>query len=59
MLSLYIVDDEPMAIQYLEMLLKATGCEYEITGTQTNSTKACYNIPIKQKHKKSEDKEKC
>ncbi len=44
MISIYIVDDEPMAIRYLEMLLEASGFPCEIVGTQTNSTRAYYEI---------------
>ena len=44
MISIYIVDDEPMAIRYLEMLLASTGFSFEIAGRQTNSTKAYYEI---------------
>ncbi len=44
MISIYIVDDEPMAIRYMEMLLEECGWPYEIAGTQTNSTKAYYEI---------------
>ena len=44
MINIYIVDDEIMAVQYLEYLLKETGREYYIQGTATNSTKALYDI---------------
>ena len=44
MISIYIVDDEPMAIRYLEMLLASTGFPCEVVGRQTNSTRAYYEI---------------
>ena len=44
MLSIYIVDDEPMAVAYLKMLLKAAGHEDDIVGTETNSVRAWTQI---------------
>jgi two-component system response regulator YesN len=44
MVSLYIVDDEPMAIEYFEYLLKGSGREYKILGTSTNSMRALSDI---------------
>jgi len=44
MISIYIVDDEPMAVQYLEYMLKNSGASYVIAGTSTNSTRALAEI---------------
>lgn len=44
MLTIYIVDDEPMAINYLACLLGACGFEHEIVGTATNSAVALEEI---------------
>ena len=44
MLTIYIVDDEPMAIRYLESLLGASGAAHEIVGTATNSHIALQEI---------------
>lgn len=44
MLTVYIVDDEPMAIQYLEYLLAQSGAACEIVGSATNSTRALEEI---------------
>lgn len=44
MLTIYIVDDEPMAIRYLESLLAACGAACEIVGTATNSRMALQEI---------------
>ena len=44
MLRIYIVDDEPMAIRYLQMLLSRTVNQPEICGTETNSARAYYDI---------------
>ena len=44
MLTIYIVDDEPMAIRYLESLLSACGAAHEIVGTATNSHVALEQI---------------
>ncbi len=43
-LTVYIVDDEPMAIRYLEMLLKGTALELEVIGTAPNGVKAIPEI---------------
>lgn len=44
MLSIYLVDDEPMAVQYMKMMLEESGFPCEIVGTQTSSTRAYYEI---------------
>lgn len=44
MLTIYIVDDEPMAIRYLESLLGACGAVHEIIGSATNSHVALQEI---------------
>ena len=44
MISIYLVDDEPMAIRYMQMLLENCGFPCRIAGTQTNSTRAWYEI---------------
>ena len=44
MLTIYIVDDEPMAIRYLESLLGACGAACEVVGTATNSHVALQEI---------------
>ena len=44
MLSIYLVDDEPMAVRYMAMMLESCGYPCEIAGTQTNSTRALYEI---------------
>ena len=44
MLSIYLVDDEPMAVRYTQMLIEASGYPCEIVGTQTNSTRAYMEI---------------
>lgn len=43
-LTIYIVDDEPMAIRYLETLLKGTGLEIVIAGKASNGVKAVSEI---------------
>lgn len=43
-LTVYIVDDEPMAVEYLEMLLKGTSLEIEVIGTAPNGAKAIPDI---------------
>lgn len=43
-LTVYIVDDEPMAIRYLEMLLKGTSLDLEVIGTAPNGVKAIPEI---------------
>lgn len=43
-LTVYIVDDEPMAIRYLEMLLKGTTQKPEVIGTAPNGVKALKEI---------------
>lgn len=43
-LTVYIVDDEPMALRYLEMLLKGTTQELEVIGTAPNGVKAITEI---------------
>lgn len=43
-LTVYIVDDEPMAIQYLETLLKGTNLDVEVIGTAQNGVKAIPEI---------------
>lgn len=44
MLTVYIVDDEPMAIQYLQYLLAQSGAACEVVGSATNSTRALEEI---------------
>ena len=44
MLTIYIVDDEPMAIRYLQSLLEACGAANEVVGTATNSHMALQEI---------------
>ena len=44
MISIYIVDDEPMAVRYLEILLEAIGRSSEIIGSETNSLRALSDI---------------
>lgn len=43
-LTVYIVDDEPMAIQYLEMLLKGTSLDLIVIGKASNGVKAIPDI---------------
>lgn len=43
-LTIYMVDDEPMAIRYLETLLKGTGLKIEIVGKASNGVKAVPEI---------------
>lgn len=43
-LTIYIVDDEPMAIRHLETLLKETSLELEVVGTAPNGVKAIPEI---------------
>ena len=43
-LTIYIVDDEPMAVRYLEMLLKGTNLDLEVIGTAPNGVKAIPEI---------------
>lgn len=43
-LTIYIVDDEPMAIRYLETLLKGTALDLEVIGTAPNGVKAIPEI---------------
>ena len=42
--TVYIVDDEPMAIRYLEMLLKGTSLDVEVVGTAINGVRAIPEI---------------
>ncbi len=42
--TVYIVDDEPMAVQYLEILLKGTSLEIQVLGTAQNGVKAIPEI---------------
>ncbi|MDO4275828.1 MAG: response regulator [Eubacteriales bacterium] len=42
--SIYIVDDERMAIKYLKYLLESVELEYEVVGEGTNSLKALSEI---------------
>ena len=44
MISIYLVDDEPMAIRYMEMLLEGCGYPCEIAGTSTNAARAWSEI---------------
>ena len=44
MLRIYVVDDEPMAVEYLKMLFKAAGHEDDIVGAETNSVRALTEI---------------
>ena len=43
-LTVYIVDDEPMAIRYLEMLLHDTSLDVEVVGTASNGVGAVPEI---------------
>lgn len=43
-LTIYIVDDEPMAIQNLKMLLESTKLDLEVIGTALNGVKAIPEI---------------
>lgn len=43
-LTIYIVDDEPMAIQNLKMLLEGTTLDLEVIGTASNGVKAIPEI---------------
>ncbi|MDO5392224.1 MAG: response regulator [Eubacteriales bacterium] len=43
-LTIYIVDDEPMAVQYLKMLLEGTSQRPEVIGTAPNGVKAIEEI---------------
>ncbi len=42
--TVYLVDDEPMAIRYLKMLLEGTSLELEVAGTASNGVKAIPEI---------------
>ena len=44
MISIYLVDDEPMAVRYMEMLLEGCGYPCEIAGTSTNPSRAWSEI---------------
>ncbi len=44
MLTVYIVDDEPMAIKYLEYLLDSAKADVQVTGSSTNSVQALAEI---------------
>ena len=39
-ITIYVVDDEWMAIQYFQYLMERTNIEYELVGQSTNSMKA-------------------
>ena len=43
-ITIYVVDDEWMAIQYFQYLLERTNLEYELIGQSTNSMKALKEI---------------
>ena len=43
-ITIYVVDDEWMAIQYFQYLLERTDLEYELVGQSTNSMKALKEI---------------
>lgn len=43
-ITIYVVDDEWMAIQYFQYLLQQTNLEYELVGQSTNSMKALKEI---------------
>lgn len=43
-LTVYIVDDEPMAVRYLETLLAGTSLDLEVMGTAPNGVKAIPEI---------------
>lgn len=43
-LTVYIVDDEPMAVRYLETILKGTALDLEVIGTAPNGVKAISDI---------------
>lgn len=43
-LTVYIVDDEPMAIQYLETILQGTSLDIQVIGTAQNGVKAIPEI---------------
>ena len=47
MIKIYVVDDEPMAIQYFECLLRDSGSDCEICGSSTNSIRALDEIQKK------------
>ena len=44
-LSIYVVDDEPMAIEYFKYLLNTLGDTYTLVGSSTSSMGACLEIP--------------
>jgi len=44
-LSIYVVDDEPMAIEYFKYLLDSLGDTYALVGSSTSSMGACIEIP--------------
>ena len=44
MITIYIVDDEPMAIQYLQYLLSRSGAACRVAGSSTNSRHALKEI---------------
>lgn len=43
-ITVYIVDDEPRAVQYFRKLLSETGMEYKVAGTASNGVKAVQEI---------------
>ena len=43
-ITIYVVDDEWMAIQYFQYLMERTNIEYELVGQSTNSMKALKEI---------------
>lgn len=43
-ITIYIVDDEPRAVQYFRKLLAETGIDYSVVGTASNGVKAVQEV---------------